>query len=282
MDLSLGSFPSQTKLTDPLELQRALHRATVETLTLIANNKLTEESFTFSTPTEDLGLTDAVTYSIDANGNIQLKFPTPETEAAILASLPTESQVEAAAAVETPAEPAIEETTTETPAETAETSEAAPEPMPKPVAATPASIPSTQRVTPAIDLSLPLTPTLLFPLYKRLLHLTGHSLPDALLTRARILSDLYTPLLSKPRPRKLAEELAPLVADIPNVKLWGKKRVGLEKELEIGRARKVDRKEEYVYEGIERGRMVNVEKPFGGVVRWGEMAETGDEVEGRV
>ncbi|CCX07821.1 Similar to hypothetical protein SS1G_04157 [Sclerotinia sclerotiorum 1980]; acc. no. XP_001594350 [Pyronema omphalodes CBS 100304] len=102
-----------------------------------------------------------------------------------------------------------------------------------------------------------------FAIVKRILQLTGQKVPDATTSRAKTIADILEPLITRPKPKKLAEELAmvdELVA-LPNVKLHPTKVRRSDKERVIGRALPRHEEHDHVYEGID----VRV-KPFKGHV----------------
>ncbi|TGZ85124.1 hypothetical protein EX30DRAFT_392502 [Ascodesmis nigricans] len=260
---ALDTYSPSEKVVDTEALHRALHRAVVETVVLQVNGRELDSSFGYYTPKDAETLTDNVELSVQEDGSVQIAFPQPEAEEAILSSLQE-------VIPETPAED--ETVTTEEVAASdiaptdAATAEA--EPVETAPEATPVSLgPPPAYLENPTHLSIPLpSSSFTFALYKRILQLTGHQIPDGVLTRARTVGDLVPSLIAPPKPKKLSEELEPLLADLPNVRLFEKKRVGLDKETELGRARKVDPKETYRYKGIDPDTGFIGERPYSGKV----------------
>ena len=87
---------------------------------------------------------------------------------------------------------------------------------------------------------------------KRILHLTGQQVPDAVASQAKVIGDLIPSLLAAPKAKKLADELAHSpVAQLPNVKLFATRVRPMDKERVIGRARPIEEVVDHKYEGID-------------------------------
>lgn len=253
----------------------------MESVVLQLNGHDLESAFGFYTPKDAETITDNVQLSVREDGSIQVAFPEASTEEAILASLEevVPAAVEEAEAISTedieaagipPIDTAEADTSAPEPAAaepTVETTETAETEVPEVVAESTPSGPAPAYLTNPTHHALPLpSPSFTFAVSKRVLQLTGHQIPDAVLTRAKTVGDLLPSLITPPKPKKLSEELEPLLEELPNVRLFEKKRVGLDKEMELGRARKVDAKEVYRYKGIDPERGYIGEKPYTGDV----------------
>ena len=72
---------------------------------------------------------------------------------------------------------------------------------------------------------------------KRIMQLTGKRIPDAAISQAWTVEDLYMAFRVPEKPKKLvdAPEMKSLDADLPNVTVHRKKRTSIHKEKRIGR-----------------------------------------------
>ena len=69
------------------------------------------------------------------------------------------------------------------------------------------------------------------------MQLTGHRIPDLVISNANTLLDLHNSFKAKEKPKKLAysEELQRLKTEIPNVAVHATRRTPIQKEKEVGR-----------------------------------------------
>lgn len=87
---------------------------------------------------------------------------------------------------------------------------------------------------------------------KRVLQLTGQKVPDAIVSQAKVVGEFLTPLVTPPKAKKLADELAESPAvELPNVKVFASRIRPMDKERKIGRARPIVEVVDYKYKGID-------------------------------
>ena len=87
---------------------------------------------------------------------------------------------------------------------------------------------------------------------KRILQLTGQRVPDAAVSLATKVSDFLPALVTPPKLKKLADELAQTeLAELPNVKMFASRIRPLDKERVIGRARPIEKVIDHTYKGID-------------------------------
>jgi Ribosomal subunit 39S len=74
---------------------------------------------------------------------------------------------------------------------------------------------------------------------KRVSQLTGHGIPDPIMTSAKSLSDLFDYLTraSNPKPKKLAHQLLTKedIINLPNVHIMGRRETPVDKDKQFGR-----------------------------------------------
>lgn len=257
------SFQAETPVRNTEDVHRVVHRALVETLTLQLNGRMPEDMFTFDTPRDAEVATQSVAIDVSPEGEVTLKYGAG-AEAEILSALEpkilreavnesessdSESDNEAPAAAEaTEAEP-VE-------AEIAETAEVE---VGEPAQEQPQFL--VQSLAGEGWVNTPLaTRELKFTLTKRIMHLSGRKVSDAVTSQAKTVNDLIKSLVIPPKPKKLAEVLQKsTLASLPNVKLVATKLRPLDKEKAIGRAMLFPELTDHKYHGVDE---LKDERPF--------------------
>lgn len=72
---------------------------------------------------------------------------------------------------------------------------------------------------------------------KRVMQLTGIRLHDPVIQKCNTVGILFEQLVAKPKPKKLAEalETSQRFAELPNVKVFGRRVTPIDKERQVGR-----------------------------------------------
>lgn len=249
-------FGASTKVRDTEGVHIAIHRALVETLTLQLNGRAPADMFTYDTPRDVETATHNVAIEVDTTGEIKLTYG-PGAEGEILQSLQSaaeSSESESDSDSDAEAEAVVEDSFVDAAAELAG------EPIPE--AEKPAFL------TKALEgegwIHAPLAdPQITFALNKRILHLTGRKVPDAVASQAKTVNDILQAMVIQPKPKKLAEELLEneKLVSLPNVKIVETKLRPLDKEKLIGRAILFPHMTDHKYEGVDPEEKA---KPFKG------------------
>lgn len=90
----------------------------------------------------------------------------------------------------------------------------------------------------------------LLQILKRVTQLTGHRLPDPVMTSATSMSDLYLAFKIKPQPKKLADErrMHKLNLDVPNITVHPVRQTPIHKDREVGRWKVIE--QELINKGL--------------------------------
>lgn len=93
-------------------------------------------------------------------------------------------------------------------------------------------------------------PAVKLAILKRVTQLTGHRLPDPVMTSATSMSDLYLAFKIKPQPKKLADErrMHKLNLDVPNITVHPVRQTPIHKDREVGRWKVIE--QELINKGL--------------------------------
>lgn len=219
--------------------------------------------FTFDTPRNPEAATEQVSIEVTANGEVRLHYA-PGVEGEILQALqPVEEAVQEDATVEdATVEEAAAESEQPVESEAAEVTEEHVVDIEAAQSEKPAFL--TQGLAGEGWINAPLSsPELVFALNKRIMHLTGRKVPDAIATQAKTVGEIVKTLVTPPKPAKLAEVLMQneALVELPNVKIVPQKIRPLDKEKAIGRAILFPELTDHKYEGVDEDQR---ERPFKG------------------
>ncbi|MCJ1310779.1 hypothetical protein MMC25_004446 [Agyrium rufum] len=220
-------FLSMDKVHDQADLEKAIRRALVEIFAFQeAGRPLSDISYRSISTFEDSEF-DAASFTngVDNGSTLQLKDRGRQVILGYMSRSPTAKE---------------SEDSTEAMAEAAAADNLTSSEVQEPFAEEGLASPLNDETWKAVQLtSLPLR----FAVVKRVMQLTGRRIPDPIITKIATAEDILEHLVTKPKPKKLAEALAvhEALTQLPNVQIKDRRFTPIDREKEVGRWKVIER-----------------------------------------